>query len=168
MNDGSSLDVPKVSAEEIRRLMDAELSLRSRLAYTALLLVSLAGTGVIASLWLTEPRLPVRTQVAFAVLVTLGLSWVTYSIWVLSRRRALLAGHRIVAARMAIAFSALFAAGSLALGLWGSAGRAAYGAAATGSLMLVVAIALLVRARTQFAVLTARRAALELELGRNA
>jgi hypothetical protein len=164
MNDAAAFDVPKVSAQQIHRLLNAELSLPSRLGYTTLLLVSLAATSVIASLWFTEPSLPARTRIAFAVMVVIGLSWVTYSIWVLSKRRVLLAGHRIIAARMAIAFSTLFAAGSLALGVWGSVGRAAYGAAATGAVMLAIAIALLLHARTQFAQLMARRRALELEI----
>jgi hypothetical protein len=102
------------------------------------------------------------------VMVAIGLAWVAYAVWVLTRRRVLLAGHRIVAARMAVAFTTIFAAGSLALGIWGPAGRAAYGAAGTGAVMLAVAIAMLLSARRRFDALMQRRNALERELAAQA
>ena len=48
----------KPSVEEMQRMLDTELSLRSRIGYTALLLVALAIAGATASLWLTEPCSP--------------------------------------------------------------------------------------------------------------
>jgi hypothetical protein len=161
MND---FNAPKLSVAEMQRLIAGELSLPARLGYTALLLVALAMTAVIASLWLTEPSLPFRTQTAFAVMIGIGLSWVAYATWVLTRRRVLLAGHRIIAARMAIAFTTIFAAGSLALALWSPAGPAAYGAAGTGAVMLAVAVAMLLSARRRFDALMQRRHELEREL----
>lgn len=165
MND---MNAPKLSVAEMQRLIAGELSLPARLGHTALLLVALAMTAVIGSLWLTEPSLPVRTQAAFAVMGAIGLSWVAYAAWVLTRRRVLLAGHRIIAARMAVAFTTIFAAGSLALGLWSTAGNAAYGAAATGAVMLAAAIAMLLSARRRFAALMQRRRELEGELSQAA
>ncbi|HEX2121785.1 MAG TPA: transmembrane transport protein [Thermoanaerobaculia bacterium] len=167
MNEIRNPDTPTISAQEMQRWMAGELSLRSRLAYTALLLVALASSGAIAALWLTEPSLPMRTQIAFGLMIPIGLSWVAYAGWVLTRRRVLLAGHRIVAARMAVAFSALFAAGSAVLGVWGPAGPAAFAAAGFGLFMLAVAAGLLLHARRQFARLLERRRALQLELGRS-
>ena len=165
MND---LNLPALSVAQMQRLVAGELSLPARLGYTALLLVALAMTAVICSLWLTEPSLPLRTQIAFAVMIAIGLAWTAYATWVLTRRRVLLAGHRIIAARMAIAFTTLFATGSLALALWSPAGRAAYGAAGTGVVMLVIAIAMLLSARRRFEALMQRRDELERELSRAA
>ncbi|HYI10692.1 MAG TPA: hypothetical protein VEK57_16645 [Thermoanaerobaculia bacterium] len=168
MNPISNPDTPKVSATEIQRLIAGELSLPSRLGHTFLLLVSLGMTGVIGTLWLTEPSLPARTQIAFALMVTIGLSWVAYAVWVLTRRRVLLAGHRIIAARMAVTFSALFAAGFAILGVWGPSSRVGFSAATFGLLMLAVAIGLLMHARKQFARLLERRQVLEVKLARRA
>lgn len=147
------LDVPKISVEEMQNMVNQELSLPSRLGYTVLLLAALTVAGGTASLWLTEVGLPARTRIAFAAIVIIGSAWVVYALWVLTRRRVLLAGHRIIAGRMAVAFSAVFAAGSLALGV--------YAATAFGLLMVAVAIGVLVHARRRFAQLTYRRRELE-------
>jgi hypothetical protein len=151
--------------EALRRLLDGELSLYSRLGYVALLLVAAMMTALVTILWVTEPALPVRTQAGFAVMILIGLSWMGFSAWVLKHRRPLLAGHSIVASRMAVVFTSLFVIGALAVGQT-SGGAAAYPAALTGVVMLGVAIVLLVRARHTFARLMERRATLERELGR--
>jgi hypothetical protein len=159
------LDTPMPSAAEIQRLIAAELSLPSRLGYTGLLLTSLTGAGVVGALLVTEPGLPVRTQAAFAVLVMMALSWGGFAGWVLTRRRILLAAHRVVAARMAVAFTAVFTAGAWALGQWGGTGRTWYGAVAVGVVLLAVAVVMLVSARRRFGDLSRRRLALERQLG---
>lgn len=150
----------KITVEEMQRFVAGELSLRSRIAYTALLLAALGMTILAGSLWLTEPSLPVRTQIAFAAMVAIGLSWVAYASWVLTRKRVLLAGHRVIATRMAIAFSALFVLGSALIRQWP--------ATALGAVMLVVAIAMLIGARRRFAQLTERRRELEQQLQQSA
>jgi hypothetical protein len=152
------------STTEMRSLIATELSLPSRLGYTMLLLASLAGAGVTGALLATETGLPPRTQVALAVMVGIGLSWTAYAVWVLTRRRVLLAGHRIVAGRMAVGFTAVFTVGAWALGQWGGMGRTGFAAAGLGAVMLASAIAVLVHARRRFAELSRRRAALEREL----
>lgn len=149
----------------LQHLADAELSLRSRLGYVALLLAALMMTGVIGSLWLTEPALPMRTQVGFAVMIGIGLSWVTFALWVLTHRRVLLAPHRIVAGRMAVTFSALFLMGALAVG-YQTGGSAAYAASAVGVVMVACAVIMLIGAHRRFARLAHRRETLERELGR--
>ncbi|HEY0140831.1 MAG TPA: transmembrane transport protein [Thermoanaerobaculia bacterium] len=143
----------KVSVEEMQRIVAGELSLRSRIAYAALLLVALLMAGGIASLLLTEEGLPRRTEIAFAVLIVIGLSWVAYAAWVLTRRRVLLAGHRIIAARMAIAFTSVFVVGAMLLAMWP--------AAIFGAVLLIVAVAMLLHARKRFAQLLQRRRELE-------
>jgi len=112
----------------------------------------------------TEPSLPLRTRIAFATMLAIALSWVAYATWVLTRRRVLLAGHRIIAARMAVAFTTIFTTASFAAALWSPAGPAAYGASGTGVAMLVVALGILLSARRRFETLMQRRDALEREL----
>ena len=71
---------PSASTADLRRLMDAELSQASRLGYVALLLGSLTMTVVVSSLWLTEPVLPTRTRIAFALMIVIGLSWTAFAV----------------------------------------------------------------------------------------
>lgn len=153
-----------VSLEELRMLADAELSVRARGAHVALLFASSALAVVLGSLWVTEPSLPMRTHAAFGVLLAIGVSWTAYSAWVLTRRRALLARHRVVAGRMAVTFSAVFAVGAAIVGV--ETGRqAAFAAAGLGVVMCAVAFVLLARAQRRFEALVAHRARLERELG---
>lgn len=139
---------PRPTAAAMRARLAAEGALPSRLGHTALLLAGLAGAAVTASLALTEPDLPARTRGAFWVLACIGLAWAAYSTWVLARRRTLLAGHRVVAGNLAVAFSAVFTVAAYAVGLWA--------AAAVGGLMVLAASAVLVRARRRVAALRAR------------
>ena len=159
----TSTHFPTPPTADLRRLLDAELSLRSRLGYVALLLASAAMTAVIVSLWLTEPTLPTRTAVAFAVLTLIGLSWIVFSVWVLTRR-PLFGRDCLVAGRMAVTFTSAFVVGTLAVG-YSSGGAAPYAAFAMGLVLLAVAVVALVRARRNVTRLTTRREALERELG---
>jgi hypothetical protein len=147
------------SLEHVRHLAGTELSLKARLAHVALLLVSLAMTAVIASLWLTEPLLPLRTQIAFGVMTLIGLGWSAFSIWVLRARRPLYARDRVIAGRMAVTFTAVFVAGAIAMVAAGNA--AAIAMLALGVVMLAAAVRILSNARHRFATLNARRAELE-------
>jgi hypothetical protein len=151
---------------DLMRLADTELSLWSRLGYVALLLAALMMTIVVGSLWLTEPSLPQRTQVGFALMTVIGISWVVFAIRVLTHRRVLLARHGIVAGRMAVTFTFVFVLGALAA-IVAAGGAAAYAATATGVVMLGAAIVLLRRAHRTFARLTERRDLLARELGRS-
>jgi hypothetical protein len=154
------------SSESVRRLLKAELSLASRLGYVGLGLAAAVMTAIVASLWVTEPSLPLRTQIGFGAMVGIGLSWAGFAIWVLTHRRPLLADHRIVAGRMAVTFTSLFAIGAVAVGLT-AGGSASFAAASLGVAMLAVATVLLVRAHRASARLSERRAVLERELGRS-
>jgi len=157
---------PSTSAASLHRLVDAELSMPSRLGYVGLLLAALTMTGVVGTLWATEPALPMRTHVAFGLMVAIGSSWIVFALWVLTHRRILFARHNIVAGRMAVTFTSVFLLGSLLMGY--ATGRSeAYKAAAVGLLMLGLAVVVLVRAHREFARLAARRDALERELGRS-
>jgi hypothetical protein len=147
----------------LHALLDTELSLRSRLGYVALLLAALMMTSVIASFWMTEPALPARTQVAFAAMVVIGLSWVGFALWVLTHRRVLLAPHSVVAGRMAVTCTGAFVIGALVLG-YAEGSRGAFAAAAMGVGMLGAAAALLVRAHHRLDRLAERRRELDREL----
>jgi hypothetical protein len=92
---------------------------------------------------------------------------VTFAVWALMHRRPLLAGHAIVAGRMAVTFTSLFVIGALLVGYAGG-GLAGYAAAAVGVVMVAAAVVLLQRAHRTSSRLIARRSALERELGTSA
>lgn len=148
------------AAEALRGLADMQLSLPARIGHGALLLAALGMTGVIASLWLTEPALPAHTRFALGAMVPIGAAWVVYAGWVLTRRHVLFARHRIVAGRMALLFALIFTGGALATGL--AAGKpAGFVAAVLGVGMVAAAVMLLVSAHRRVAALTHRLAMLE-------
>jgi hypothetical protein len=140
------LDQPGISVAAMQDRMAAQLSRRARLGHVLLLLAATAMTGTIGSLWITEPAIPRRTHLAFAVMVLIGVSWAVYAVWVLTRRRVLLGQHRVVAGRMAVTFCAIFTVGCAVVALSG-AGRPAWAASAVGAVMLLISTALLAQAR---------------------
>lgn len=146
-----------LTAADVQRLVSQQLSLPSRVGHIALLLVALAAVGVTASLWATEVGLPLRTHIAFGGVTLVGVSWVAYAWWVLRNRRVLLATHRLVAARMAVVFSAAFVIGCTAVALAAPAGKAAFVAAAFGGVMCAAAVWLLRRAHDRVQALRSRR-----------
>ncbi|MBT2749041.1 MULTISPECIES: hypothetical protein [unclassified Lysobacter] len=150
--------------EALRRLLEHELSPGARLAYVGLLLLALAAGIAVASLWITEPSLPMRTQVAFAVLLAIALSWCGFAIWALRHRRVLYARHRLVSARMATLFCSVFSVGAFALAGSGG-GPGAFLAGVLGLFMLALALALLVRAHRYYGGLQRRRSELQRALG---
>lgn len=156
---------PMLSIQEVQRLAAAELSLPARLGHVALLLAALTMACITGALVVTEPALPERTTLALALMSLVGFSWVAYVVWVLTRRTVLLARHRLIASRMAVAYSAMFAAAAAGAALFGGAtGAMALALLMTGVVLLAVAIAMLVRARQRVRELTTRRAMLEGQL----
>jgi hypothetical protein len=147
------------SLQEVRQLADGELSLKARLGYVALLLAASGMTTVILSLWLTEAALPLRTQGAFGVMSLIGASWTAFCAWALATRRPLFARDRVIAGRMAVAFTALFLAGAIVAVIVAN-NTAAYAVLFTGAAMLALAIRVLLGARRRFEELLARRAQL--------
>jgi len=165
--DAPRCTLPPASAVALKQLVDAELSMPSRLGYVALLLAALTMTGVVGALWATEPTLPLRVHIAFGFMVGIGAAWVVFAVWVLTTRRILLARHRVIAGRMAVTFTSLFVCGALGLGI--TTGRPEpYTAAAVGVVMLGAAAWILIRAHRSFGRLTERRDLLEKEIGRRA
>jgi hypothetical protein len=150
-------------ADDLRRLTRTELSTGSRVGYVLLALAASAMSVVVASLWLTEPALPLRTHVAFALLLAIGCGWIAFSAWVLTAKRVMLATHRVVASRLAVTFTGGFGAGCAALAL-ASGQPAAWTAAAMAAALLLVAIVLWRRAEIARAALVARRRSLEQQI----
>jgi hypothetical protein len=148
------------SLEEIRRIAGAELSFKARLGYVALLLVAAAMSAVVGSLWLTEPALPVRTRFAFGTLCIIGVSWMSLATWALASRRPLFARDRLIAGRLAVAFTAVFVTGAVAAVII-ARNAAALAVLGTGVVMLVLAVRVLADAHRRFAALAARRRELE-------
>ena len=107
-----------MTPDDILTSLDRTLSLRRRIGYVLLALAGLGGAGLIGLLWATEPGLPPRTAVAFAVLVAIGLSWAAFGAWALTRRVPLYARDRVVAGWIALAAWAVFALGVLIIAVW--------------------------------------------------
>ena len=163
----STLDTTDELQARLRALTDSSLSPAGRYAHIALLLAAAAVGALVLALLLTEPALPARTQIAFGAMLLIASSWIGYSAWVLTHRRPLLLRHRVVAGGLATAFSGAFAAVTAVAAL-ATGAPAARAAAAMGVLMLVTAVALLLRARHKRAELEARRDALQRQLGDSA
>lgn len=149
---------PRPSIAEMREMLEMELTGRSRVGFTLLLLFDLAVGAVIASLLVTEEGLPLRTVIAFSTMLVISLVWAVFFLRTLSRRKLFLAGHRLAAARLSVAFTSLFTIGAVVLAIVDEGVRSsAFAAAGFGILMLSVAIGLLVRARRRVNALTSRR-----------
>jgi hypothetical protein len=100
-------------------------------------------------------------------MVVIGLGWMAFAVWVLTSKHVLLVRQQVVAGRMAVSFCGLFADGAAAVAI-ATAQTAAWGAAATGAVMLGTAVWIWRRAARDLRTLTARRDTLARELGRGA
>jgi len=149
-----------IAPERISHMVDVELSRRGRIGHVALLLCAAAMTIGLVMLWTTEAALPLRTHVAFGLMIAIGAAWTVYATWVLTTRSVRLARHRIVGAWMAVVFSTAFAVLFAAIGYAGQLGVAPYVAAVVELGFVAGAVLMLIRARRQFAALVARRDAL--------
>lgn len=104
-----------MTPEDVIKRLDAPLSLRRRVGYVTLALAGLLGSGIIGLLWVTEPGLPPRTKVAFAVLIAIGLGWTAFGTWAVTRRTPLFARDRVVAGWLGLAAWLLFTVGALVI-----------------------------------------------------
>ncbi|MBW1599302.1 transmembrane transport protein [Streptomyces sp. JJ38] len=136
--------------EELERALAAEVSLASRLRYVAVGLAGGCGAALIAVLWATEPHpLPVRTRIAFAGLIAVGLAWAAFAGWVLSRRRPLFALDRVLGARLALLVTVVTCVGGTALAAVRATPAAALATALAGLALVLVAGLVLARARSR-------------------
>jgi hypothetical protein len=157
--------LPSSVVADLQRLSRTELSRGGRVGHVLLALVASTMTIVVMSLWLTEPALPLRTQIAFAALTGINAGWTAFSLWVLRAKRVMLARHRQVAGRLAVVFAGIFTVGCLVLAFTAEA-AAARPALAMSLVLLAVAAVIWRRAEITHARLVTRRTQLEIELGR--
>jgi hypothetical protein len=101
-----------MTPEEVLARLEAPLSMRRRVGYVVVALAGLTGSALIALLWATEPGLPPRTKVAFAVLVTIGLCWTAFGGWAVTRRAPLFARDRVVAGWLGVGAWVAFTLGA--------------------------------------------------------
>ncbi|SDX96365.1 hypothetical protein SAMN05421504_10460 [Amycolatopsis xylanica] len=144
---------PSLTADQVL----ARLTPGARVRYAVVALAGLAGALLISALWVTEP-VPARTQVAFGVLVLIGLGWAGFGVWALTCRGPLFARDRVVAGWLALAFSVLACAGMTVIAVVRSGNVLV--AATTGAALVVAATTLLMRARARHAFLSRRKAEL--------
>src|SRR5215213_3226703 len=98
-----------LTVEQVQEMVRRELSTPKRVAYSLLCMFTLMAAGLIALLWWTEPApLPLRTQVAFGLLMAINVAWSVFFGWVVTRRKVLFAMHSVIAGWMAIAFCSIF------------------------------------------------------------
>jgi hypothetical protein len=155
------MTAPSLSLDDLRKYTATALSGRARLGYTTLLMASLGMATVCASLLIGEPALPVRTTVAFAVMLGIAICWSVFAVWTLTRRTVLLPVHDAVAARMAVVFSSLFLAGSGTLTVLGQGGASTSVSTAVGAVFVTIAVVFWRRATARLEALMARRRDLE-------
>jgi hypothetical protein len=139
-----------MTPDEMFDRLSPRLSPRRRLAAVVAALGGLATATISGLLLATEPDLPVRTRIAFALIVLCGLSWTGYGAWALTRT-PLFALDRVVAGWLALVVTALV--GAVTVARLGTE-PAAIGVAAV---LLAAAAANLVRARSYRSALLRRK-----------
>jgi len=157
-------ETPIVAAADIQRMLRAELSFKTRAMYLAGLLATASFAAALLSLWFTEPHLPLRTHVAFGILVMINLAWTFFCGWALTRRKVLYARQGVVAGRLATMWSAVFTAGAVIVGYTSGNVRGGMMAGVTGLVFLVCAVIVLRRALARHRELLRLRRSLELDL----
>jgi len=108
-------DEPTLSVQQVQLYVQEEASMKRRMIYTLLLLFDAGVVVMLVALWSTEPSLPFRTHLAFGAMLAVGLAWLGFFGWVLSRRRPLFALDKVIAGRLALTFTTLFLLGGIAV-----------------------------------------------------
>ena len=148
-------------AADVLAALETELAQGQRRRALGMLLASLMVTGPLASLWLTEPELPLRTHLVFGGLVMVGLAWIGLGAYLLVQRHPLYAHDRVLATGLAVAASAITGVASTVVSVLRSGTVAAVATTAIAALMVIAACALHLQARRRRRVLTRRRHELE-------
>ena len=151
------------SPEDLLALAESELSRVARLGQVTLLLAFVTMIGVIGLLGITEPSLPSRARVVFAAIIAIGLLGTASALWTLSTRGAVLARHRVIGCRVAVAFAAMIVLGASIIG-FAKGIPLAFAVAGFGVVLLGGTIALLRQENGKFSALTVRRHALAQQL----
>ncbi|MET8322221.1 hypothetical protein [Micromonospora sp. NPDC005189] len=150
---------PRYSPDDIVR----GLSLPRRVGLLLAGLGGLAAAATIGLLWATEPgELPLRTRIAFTAMIGIGIAWAGFAGWALARR-PLFAVDRVIAAWLAVTFSALTALGMVTVAVTRASTAGILAGGGLGVTLTVVASMMLARARAYRRALLARRHELERE-----
>ncbi|GAB7052103.1 hypothetical protein [Catenuloplanes indicus] len=144
-----------MNADDLLSTLSPRLSLARRIAAVAAGLGGLTVAAVVASLWATEPALPAATRAAFAGVIAIGLAWVAYAAWLLTRRHPLFARDRVIAAWLSLTACTVLAAFVTAVSVARDQARPA--ALTLAATLLTVAAVNLVRARAHRAALLRRK-----------
>ncbi len=135
------MNSPQPSVKEMQQFLAAELSGRSRIWYTLLLLFDLIVASAVGSLLFTEPNLPTRTRIAFGCIVLIALAWALVIGRTLALKKVLLARHRVVTGRLAALVTAVFMLAALVLAATTPAHRdLGLAAGSLGAVMFAVAL----------------------------
>ena len=148
---------------DLLALAETELSRASRWGQLTLLLLVVMASGVMGLLGATEPSLPPRARIVFAVIGALGVFSSAFGFRALISRRPLLAWHRVIACRIAVALAATIVLAASSIGFVKGI-PSAFAVAAFGVILLGGTTALLLQENRKFAALTARRHALAEQL----
>jgi hypothetical protein len=137
------------------------LSLPRRVGHLVAGLGGLATAATIGLLWATEPgELPLRTRIAFTAVIGIGMTWAGFAGWALARR-PLFAIDRLVAAWLAVTFSALMTLAMVTVALTRASTAAVLAGGGLGVTLTVMAGTMLARAHAYRRALLARRHELE-------
>ena len=152
------IETSALTIAQVQEMARRELSTPTRIGYLLLLMVALLGAGLIGTLWLTEPQpLPLRTQVAFGLLVMINLAWSALFGWVLTQRKVLFAIHSVIAGWMAVVFCSIFLLLGLVIGFARMNTTALALVGVVGTAQLFAAIVMLKRSQRRRRELVARR-----------
>jgi hypothetical protein len=152
------IEPASLTIEQVQDMVRRELSAPTRIGYMLMLLITLTGACLVATLWLTEPApLPTRTHVAFAALVAINAVWSVLFSWVLIQRKVLFAAHRVIAGWMALVFCGGFLIAGLMISMMRGSVTGMIAVGLVGSAQIAVAILMLRRARRHRRQLLARR-----------
>jgi hypothetical protein len=154
----SALKSNGLTVDQVQQLVRRELSTPKRVGYSLLCMFTVTAAGLIALLWLTEPApLPLRTQVAFGLLVAINLAWSVFFGWVVTRRKVLFAMHSVIAGWMSVAFCSIFLLMGLAIAVARMNFTALAAVGILGAAQLIVAALVLRQAQRRRNSLLARR-----------
>jgi hypothetical protein len=137
------------------------LSLPRRVGHLVAGFGGLAMAAAVGQLWATEPgELPLRTRIAFTAVIGIGMTWAGFAAWALARR-PLFAVDRVIAAWLAVTFSALMTLGMVTIALTRASTAVVLACGGLGVTLTVVASTTVARARAYRRTLLARRHELE-------
>jgi hypothetical protein len=152
------MESTSLTIEQVQDMVRRELSAPTRIGYLLMFLITMTAAGLIGTLWLTEPGpLPLRTHMAFAALVAINVAWSVLFGWVLTKRKVLLALHRVIAGWMALLFCGVFLVVGLTIAVIKMNTTALIAIGLVGSVQVVAAVVMLVRARRRRRQLLERR-----------